>query len=359
MVDHDFKFQSSFAGDKRGLGHGIFTASYTTGSAHRKLCVQKVRELSVEVMFSHCHQLAMQGVWTKWWRKVKSFDYSWNNVLFGPGPRIVSFVLNATINSLPTPDMLKLMNISHDATCKICGAPRCTLHHILVGCSRALQDKRYTWRHDSVLNSLSQAIKERIDLHNQSPVRPPKIPSIRQCFVRAGSSASVPKISVSSVGCLLSPVNDWEILVDFDHKKALFPVHITSTNQRPDIVIWSNSAKLVLLVELTYPAEEGIVEASFRKQARYLPLKKQIEEEKRPYPWKAKIFTIEVGARGFVANSVFSFLRKIGFSSSQARLACKDVSVISARCSYGIWLMRHSKCWNSSRELVSFREPAV
>ena len=45
-----------------------------------------------------------------------------------------------------------------------------------------------------------------------------------------------------------------------------FPPVIYSTSERPDIVIWSASARLVILLELTVPAEEGIVAAP---QARY------------------------------------------------------------------------------------------
>ena len=75
---------------------------------------------------------------------------------------------------------------------------------------------------------------------------------------------------------LLDGYNDWEILVDFSNKNITFPPEIWATPERPDIVILSRSAKIVLLIELTCPAEEGIANAAMRKQSRYHDLKNDI-----------------------------------------------------------------------------------
>src|SRR6185295_7406372 len=58
-------------------------------------------------MLSHASCLTRQGVWTHW-DDVQPFDLSWNNLIYGPGPRVIAFVLNAQINSVKTPDMMKL-----------------------------------------------------------------------------------------------------------------------------------------------------------------------------------------------------------------------------------------------------------
>ncbi len=44
--------------------------------------------------------------------------------------------------------------------------------------------------------------------------------------------------------------------VDLD-RQLCFPVEITATSLRPDIVVWSTKAKSVLLIELIIPAEGG------------------------------------------------------------------------------------------------------
>jgi len=89
---------------------------------------------------------------------VLPFDLSWPNLIYGPGPRIISFVLNAQINSVCTPDMLKLWGYISCSTCVLCNAGNCTLHHLLVNCKFALDQGRYTWRHDSVLLDIEQAL---------------------------------------------------------------------------------------------------------------------------------------------------------------------------------------------------------
>ena len=101
---------------------------------NRKLCSTVVAELETEKLVAHAHTLPLNGVWTKWFDEIHPFDLSWKNLLYGPGPRIVSFILNALINSLPTPDFLKIMNYRPDSACNLCQAPQCTMMHILSCC---------------------------------------------------------------------------------------------------------------------------------------------------------------------------------------------------------------------------------
>ena len=111
MVDHETKFQAADPGDTRGLGHDLFTAHLDSTAQHRKRCGKAVRLLTTEKHMAHAAGLAMQSVWMHWTDQSSAFDLSWRNLIYGPGPRIISFVLNATINSLPTPDMLNLMGL--------------------------------------------------------------------------------------------------------------------------------------------------------------------------------------------------------------------------------------------------------
>ena len=101
------------------------------------------------------------------------------------------------------------------------------------------------------------------------------------------------RLSRSTLEC----ANDWQLLVDLD-KQAQLPPDIIATALRPDIVIWSRMARVVVLIELTCCAE-GVREAQRRKQAKYIPLVNDINETKI---WKASLHTLEIGARGLVAT---------------------------------------------------------
>ena len=275
-------------------------------------------------------------------------DFSWNSLIYGPGKSIIAFIINASINSLPSPYLRHLMGYIDSSRCKLCKGKNCNLSPILAGCYSSLISGKYTWRHDSVLLTLSQAIKPHLISHNTTTKPTPSIPSISQSFVIPGSSCT-PKTLPLPKQHLLSGATDWQLLVDFYFEKITFPPEIYSTDQRPDIIIFSHSLKKVLIVELTVPADENIQAAHIRKTARYTELSHNINHSTK---WNASVHPIEVGARGFVAHSMNSFLRSIGFSSRLASSTCKNISLVTARCSYHIWLSRAKKTWKRGPLIV-------
>jgi hypothetical protein len=342
-VKHAQMFPSQV--DKAGIGfvRGRYNKSLTT-QQHRRLCSAVVSELETRNLVSHAHTLPLNGVWTKWHESVKPFDLSWKNLIYGPGPRLVAFVLNCTMNSMPTPDLLKIMKYRDTSLCNLCGAKQCTLNHILSSCSFSLQNGRYTWRHDSILMAMVHTLKSLLQTTNAQKVKTVTRGSLYTHFVRSGQK-NPPKPTNSSKDGLLSQANDWEMLYDYPH--MVFPAQICATNQRPDIVIWSKSKLQVFLIELTCPAEENILSSSVRKEARYESLRSEILAQ----GWSARVFTVEVGARGFPAQSVTSCFRKLGLSSRETTKLLKRLSTVASKCSYTIWLARNAKSWSAGPPL--------
>ncbi len=106
---------------------------------------------------------------------------------------------------------------------------------------------------------------------------------------------------------------------------------------------------------MTCPAEEGIENASSRKQLRYAPLKVIIQQN----GWLPRLFTIEVGVRGFVAKSVRKCLLSLGMKNGEVNKLCKSVSLISAKCSYAIHCARESQFWDSKKPLLELNQNAA
>ena len=129
-------------------------------------------------------------------------------------------------------------------------------------------------------------------------------------------------------------------------------LEICATNERSDIISWSPSTRRVILIELTCPAEEGIVAARIRKEARYMRELVPLVKEAKP-PWSCELVTIEAGARGGVPFSFKKTLRRLGFSSRRAGQMCRAVSEVCARTSYTIWLSRAIPHWDAGRDLLS------
>ena len=312
----------------------------------RRLSSQAVSSLTDEQLWSHSYTLEMQGHWTKWFEHTRPLDFSWKTLIFGPGKRIISFLLNATTNSISSPYLRHLMGLETSDKCMLCAVSNCNSSHILAGCSVALNSKRYTWRHDSFLLTLKPELEKRIKLQNNSYINVDsfaKPPPITSSFVKANSKSTLSEPrSKTSDRNILSNANDWKLLIDFDYDNIIFPPEIFSTSQRPDIVIWSKKVRMVLMIELTVPADENILTAQVRKRTRYEQLSIDMKEVNN---WNSKIITVEVGARGFVAKSMNSCLRQIGFSAHSASSICKKISLVVARCSYHIWVCRYNKKW--------------
>ena len=128
---------------------------------------------------------------------------------------------------------------------------------------------------------------------------------------------------------------DWVLLAD-PNSNYCFPVHIAFTQLRPDITIFSNSLRKVILIELTCPCEENMQSWHSTKINKYLALKTVIESN----GWCVELFVVEVGATGYCSKSVLCCFKKLGFNNTCIRNTIKK---LSRSC---IWLARNNKHWN-------------
>ena len=91
---------------------------------------------------------------------------------------------------------------------------------------------------------------------------------------------------------------------------ALLPLHlkIAFTELRPDITIFSNKVKRVILIELTCPYEENMDTCHNVKVNKYMPVKGVIGNN----GWNVDLFAVEVGARGYWSKSVLCCFKSLG-----------------------------------------------
>lgn len=333
-------FNQQFQGQthRLGLGNDVYNHNPTTAE-YRGLCTDALSKLEAEKEWAHSVSLGMQGIWSQWFDNTRPLDFSWNTLIYGPGEKIISFLVNASINTLPSPYLLHLMGLADSPKCPLCKQNKhCHTSHILSGCHFCLP--RYSWRHDSVLLTMQPELEDRITAHNASkPILDSIIP-LSSSFIIPGNTNTA-SVSNSQRRHLLTGANDWKLQIDFSHKQIMFPPEICSTDKRPDIVIWSSSSKTALAIELTCPSEENIDASQVYKQSRYIELCSLAEDN----GWKIKVIPIEAGARGFVARSMSSCLHDLGFTPRASSAICKSISGVVARCSYQIWLNRHNKNW--------------
>ena len=290
----------------------------------RNLVINELHSFEEEKRKAIAVGQAKQCAWSSW-RSVEPRKLGWPT-LFAMEPLLISFLMRATYDLLPTEVNLKLWGLKGTDVCPKCQNATGTLRHVLSACKQSLD--MYTWRHNQVLEILVDLVKSHCSTINSKDI---ESQAAIIHFHKEGQRPSHPHHKVSRLK-LLSGANDWKVAADLS-KPLSFPSHIAITNERPDIVIWSDSTKRVILAELTVPWEDNMEEAYERKKTRYEPLKLSCEDR----GWTCQVFPLEVGCRGFIGRSTMSFLSKTGFTGRPLKMASKHLQSTAERASAWIW----------------------
>ena len=255
-------------------------------------------------------------------------------------PNLTSFCLASTFDTPPSPTNLKRWRITAAAKCTLCSKDVCTTAHILEACKVSLQQGRYTFRHDTVLRKIIESLKSFIlNIKQTVPISPKSFIK----FAKKGNKVlhkRTPPVGILHQG------SDWVLPVDLDSNYR-FPINIAFTQLRPDITIFSNVLRKVILIELTCPCEENMESWHSTKINKYLALKATIESN----GWSVELFAVEVSARGYCPKSILGYLKKLGFNNTLTRNNIKHFSKSSMECSFCIWLARNNKEWTSTINL--------
>ena len=221
---------------------------------------QSIQEFTLEQWNSKVEQLVMQGDFTKLLIEEKE-NITWKSIIYNIPKGVLSFALNSTTNTLPTPDNLRRWGKRVVSVCPLC-SNQGTLEHILNFCSVALTQGRYTWRHNTVLNHIANFI-----IQNKPP--------------------------------------DLEVYCDIsglDLNGGTIPPDILVTQSRPDLVLLNRHEKIICLLELTCSFERNSEAAFLRKSLRYAALKNDLEDK----GFKCLLIPFEVGSRGHIRRATKS-----------------------------------------------------
>ena len=211
------------------------------------------------------------------------------------------------------------------------------MNHILAGCKIALAQGRYKWRHDRVLRELSSCIEEKRKEINSKPWKNRTIK-----FVKSGEKSKETTNSPPPTDSILKIARDWKMKVDLPGSPLIIPAYIAVTNQRPDIIITSDSTKQMCLIELTVPMEGRCEISTELKRTKY---ELNLAEAAKMKGWKTTIYTIEIGCRGYASSSVTNLLKDLGFSGQQRRRIVVKMCNEAEECSMQIWRCSHFKSW--------------
>ena len=239
---------------------------------------------------------------------------TWTRLVTGLPSGQLSFILRAGMDCLPTPLNLKRWKYRSDPSCPLCGSSQATSLHILNGCPTALNQGRYTWRHDSVLNSIASVIK--------SEISPPTL-----------LYADLPGYRAS------------------DNPQSTLPSDVSVSSARPDIVM--REGNVIKISELTVCSntQRGFDEARSRKRNKlaYTQLISDLEAK----GFKVNYLTIEIGSLGHYTSSATNAISGLmpALSTARVKLMLATLGKVSIACSYHIFNARDSTVWTENRPL--------
>ena len=230
----------------------------------------------------------------------------------------LSFILKAGSDTLPHPLNLRRWKIQCDSKCPLCHSLRPTTAHILNGCPTALDQGRYTWRHDSALKKILQGII--LLLRNDSK--------------------------------LYADIDQWRAE---DTPPSTIPPNILSTSSRPDIVIVNSLSKQIHLLELTIPtnSQKGLDQARERKLNK--PKYNYLISDLKVIGWSPSYDTIEIESLGHLPSSSLEATSHIvspDSSSSITSILLESAKVVIA-CSHQIFLAHKQITWSSFRPMIN------
>ncbi|XP_065196762.1 uncharacterized protein LOC135828238 [Sycon ciliatum] len=311
----------------------------------RKDLLQTFEEINAQEQILRLKTLQVQGKWLEW-TSVMWQDLSWKSLLYGGTGKDLKFLLASTLDVLPSPTNLRRWgNTVVDPYCSLCRTWACTTRHVLGACRVALDQGRYTWRHDNVLGVIVRNMREEIRIRTAANTvqteNSNELDFISFCKAGEKPVRVQPRRKLVTTD-LLSAASDWKLLVDSVSAKISFPSCVALTTLRPDIVLYSTSRRIVFWMELTVCAEDRFSVSNSRKDRRYADLADQC----RANGWQVVSFSVEVGVRGFIPDSLRRALKALGFSNRRIKFICNLCSKTSLRSSYIIWLRRQQKHWS-------------
>jgi hypothetical protein len=190
----------------------------------------------------------------------------------------------------------RLQKTSNLQKCPLCGQTS-SLNHIAAGCQVALDQGRYLWRHNRVLQVLSDGVS-------------------------------------SHLGRTTEP---FQVNTDIDNGSRTLPVEVFGhTRQRPDMVIILPVKKKITIMELTCPLPHNMDRWNTMKFSKYSPYLRLAEA----HGWDPSLHTVAVSSNGVASLSLGQFLAALGMSQAEG-------AGLTAKCGY-----TSSNCTSMLRQAV-------
>ena len=205
---------------------------YEDGDRDKRKFFNEVREeaklnlycSSNEKWIEHVKSLAQQGRYLEL-AAAQHEDVVWKSFMFDMKQGTLKFLLNASIDTLPTGANLVRWNKKTSDKCNLCKCKE-TTSHVLNGCSVSLEMGKFLWRHNNLINYIVQSVDT----------------------TKFKVFADLPEHTVDG---------------------GTIPADICITPQKPDVVIIDEKSNSIYIFELTVPIEHNVEVRHQEKSDKY------------------------------------------------------------------------------------------
>ena len=248
-----------------------------------------------EKLKTHVNSLQVQGRLLALVSQEKE-DLLWKSTLFQLKSGTLKFMLNASIDTLPTPANLQRWKYTSSDKCKLCGN-RGTTNHYLNCCSTMLNTGRYLWRHNNLINFIVNNVDKKFQVYSDLP--------------------------------------GWEAPEGGTNPHAL-----CVTNLLPDIVIVDKHMKTVHIYELTVPLSVNIDIRNREKSNKYAPFITDMTG------YTCTVNAFEVSSTGYINSrnkSTLTTLHKLMRKDLKKSVFLSNLNSLAWYGSYSLWLSREQQ----------------
>ena len=251
-----------------------------------------------EIWKNHVKTLTQQGNFLSL-AAAEYEDAVWKSYMYDLKQGTMKFLMNAAIDTLPTAANLLKWKKTTSNKCKLCKSIQ-TTRHILNICKFSLENGKFLWRHNNIVNYVLQCLDEKkFTIYSDLPGH----------TVGAGS----------------------------------LPPEICITTQKPDIVIIDKKQKILHIFELTVPFEQNIEQRHLEKANKYAHFETDCTD------YNCNVTAFEVGSRGYIStrnHSAIYTLHKFTKPGIKLTKFKKNISSLALYSSYHIFITRNEEHFN-------------
>ena len=186
---------------------------------------------------------------------------TWQSIIRKMPRNVMAFATRLCTNSLNSPDNLVRWGKRKMGACPLCSCPNGTLGHITNFCPVALQQGRYTWRHNNVLQQITSSVKH---LATEDTVVYADLEGLQT------NGTTIPA----------------DILVS------------SGKGSKPDLVLINRERKVIALMELTCTLPSTEENATTRKSTHYAQLQIALEEK----GYTTYLVPFEICSNGYISK---------------------------------------------------------